>query len=169
LTNQSVGDGQGWYLILIFHGIADLPTSPASIWQSCSCCMSSVGIGVGVVVAVAVYRYLPIIYILDTSAIYSPKACNRAAPRVFLLSPRDILSGRTDGRTRISPKTGKGGVGFRGRESMETSKRWIILQKRVRARARASRHKRGFHLSRHFHHTVDPIREYTRGGRDTRE
>lgn len=28
---------------------------------------------------------------------------------------------------------------------------------------------RGFHLSRHFHHTADPIREYTREERVTRE
>lgn len=84
---------------------------------------------------------------------------------MLLLSPWDISSGRT----RISPpRTSKGGGRFRGRVDGNV-KTVNYLQKRVRARARASRHKRGFHLSRHFHHTADPIREYTREERVTRE
>lgn len=96
-------------------------------------------------------------------AIVSPSSPQ--ASHVLLLSPWDISSGRT----RISPpKTSKGGGRFRGRVDGNV-KTVNYLQKRVRARARASRHKRGFHLSRHFHHTADPIREYTREERVTRE
>jgi len=125
----------------------------------------------GDVIAIAMSLTLVIVYTLDTSTIqpWKPAIVSPSLPRtphVLLLSPWDILSGRT----RISPtRTSKGGGRFRGRVDGRNVKTVNYLQKRVRARARASRHKRGFHLSRHFHHTADPIREYTREERVTRE
>lgn len=124
----------------------------------------------GDVIVMAISSTLVVVYTLDTSTLqpWKPAIVSPSPPRapyVLLLSPRDISSGRT----RISqPRTSKGGGRFRGRVDGNV-KTVNYLQKRVRARARASRHKRGFHLSRHFHHTADPIREYTREERVTRE
>jgi len=116
----------------------------------CSSCRGSVSVS-----------YIGTRHFLLTPPLQKPAAMRPSlphAPLVLLLSPRDISSGRmrTYGRVYRRERV-KVAELFAG-ESMETSKRWIILQKWVRARALASRHERGFHLSRHFHHTVDPIR-----------